>query len=247
MLLSFKDMVGNPVNARDGHVGKVEDVLFEDTDHRVKHVVIDTHRWMPGKRVIVPPRAVTRADAKEGLIDIDLTKQQLEDSPEVTEDMPVSMQHEVEHRGIFQPMAMWYNAGVSPYTFLEPLLAMEVEALGLDGSKRSKDPHLRSAAELMGYHVKATDGDVGRVDDVLLDTEHWKVQYLIVDTHELWPGGKVLVSTDWLKEVSWEGSWVRVDHTMEAIRAAPHFDHKQPVTREYEDQLHDHYGRLRYW
>jgi hypothetical protein len=57
----------------------------------------------------------------------------------------------------------------------------------------------------------------------------------------------VLISPAWIKRLSWTDSKVYVGLSREAIRSAPEYSESMPVTREYEDRLHAHYGRPPYW
>ncbi len=66
-------------------------------------------------------------------------------------------------------------------------------------------------------------------------------------TRNWWPGKKVLASPAWVERVSWEDSKVYVGLTREAIKDAPEYVESAPITREYERQLHSHYGWPRYW
>jgi len=52
---------------------------------------------------------------------------------------------------------------------------------------------LHKTSYLHGFHLVATDGEIGHIDDFLLDA-NWTVRYLVVDTSN-WIGGRsVLVS-----------------------------------------------------
>jgi hypothetical protein len=66
------------------------------------------------------------------------------------------------------------------------------------------DPHLRSTDEVTGYHLVALDGEIGHVDDFIIDDETWAIRYLVVATRNWWPGKKVLISPKWIESVSWE-------------------------------------------
>jgi hypothetical protein len=109
------------------------------------------------------------------------------------------------------------------------------------------DPHLRSSAAVTGYHIAATDGDIGHVEDFLVDDVTWAIRYMAVDTRNWWPGTTVLVSPEWIARVDWNEAKVHVELTREQIKNSPAFDPAGPVQREYEMQLFDHYGRPRYW
>jgi hypothetical protein len=57
----------------------------------------------------------------------------------------------------------------------------------------------------------------------------------------------VLISPEWIQEVSWEDSKVYVDLSKRHIEAAPEFDPSTPLAREHEERLYDHLGRSKYW
>jgi sporulation protein YlmC with PRC-barrel domain len=65
------------------------------------------------------------------------------------------------------------------------------------------DTHLRSAEELFGYRVQATDGRIGRVDDFIVDDETWDVRYLVVETSAWWFGKSVLIAPTWARRMIW--------------------------------------------
>jgi len=72
---------------------------------------------------------------------------------------------------------------------------------------RRGDPAFRAGAArrnaVSGHHVEASDGEIGHVEDFLVDDRTWAIRYLIVDTRDWLPGKKVLISPKWIKRVSW--------------------------------------------
>jgi len=115
--------------------------------------------------------------------------------------------------------------------------------------KRRKrgDPHLRSAQEVTGYKIEAADGEIGRVEDFLIDDETWAIRYLIIDTRRWLPGTRVLISPTWIKRIGWRHSQVVVGLRREAIEQSPEYSDESLVTRDYEAALHRHYDREGYW
>lgn len=68
------------------------------------------------------------------------------------------------------------------------------------------DSHLQTATTVMGYAIRAEDGEIGHVKDVLVDDKAWAIRYLVVDTEHWWAGKTVLVSPRWLTRVAWDES-----------------------------------------
>jgi hypothetical protein len=110
-------------------------------------------------------------------------------------------------------------------------------------TKKRGDPDLRSTHDVSGHHVEASDGDIGHVEDFLIDDQTWEIRYLIVDTRDWLPGKQVLISPKWIERVSWSEKQVVVDLTREAIMQAPEYTDGSAVTQDQETALHRHYNR----
>ncbi|MFW5653728.1 MAG: PRC-barrel domain-containing protein, partial [Planctomycetota bacterium] len=102
---------------------------------------------------------------------------------------------------------------------------------------------LRSLKEIDGYSIQATDGDLGSVEDAIVDTRDWKLVFFVVDTRKWLPGRKVLVSPDWIESISWPDKKVFVTVTKDQVKNSPEFEPSEPVNDEYRDRLFDYYGR----
>jgi sporulation protein YlmC with PRC-barrel domain len=86
------------------------------------------------------------------------------------------------------------------------------------------DRHLMSSSELNGLHIEATDGEIGHVDDVLVDEENWNIRYVVLDTSN-WIGGRsVVISPRVLKEVDLPDRIVRVEVARDEVRRSPELD-----------------------
>jgi hypothetical protein len=116
-----------------------------------------------------------------------------------------------------------------------------------DSETSDDDIRLRSTKHLEGYSVKATDGNIGHIEEFILDTDDWSIRYMVVDLIRILPGRKVLISPDWIEGFEWETREVSVNHTREEIKGSPEFDPNDPVNRRYEMVLYDYYGRPYYW
>jgi len=125
--------------------------------------------------------------------------------------------------------------------------AAEARTTRESAQHQNDDPHLRSGNAVMKYDIKASDGDIGHVQGLLLDEETWAIRYLIVDTSNWWLGHQVLIAPQWIKNVSWPDHTVSVKLTRQAVRDAPPYDSAVILDREGEIRLHKHYASARYW
>lgn len=248
MLHSTKTLEGYKLDTLDGEMGRVQDFYFDDKYWTVRYLVADTGNWLRGRQILISPHALVAAIKEEEHIAVDLTKNQIEESPSISNDKPVSRQFEMDYHGYYGWSPYWGGSfawGAYPYPGPAPL-SMDGER-SADEEEKEWDPHLRSAEEVTGYHIQATDDEIGHVEDFIIDDVTWTIRYLIVDTRNWWPGKKVLVSPQWLDRVSFDESKMFVSLTRDEIKQAPEFTDVSTLNREYETKLHGHYGREGYW
>ena len=211
----------------------------------IRYLVADTGNWLTGRQVLISPYALAAVNNEEQHITVDLTKQQIEDSPSLNSDKPVSRQFEQTYYGYYGYPRYWNGPYMwGPY----PNIVRDREQWDKSNpGGKALDPHLRSTHQVSGYHIQAADGEIGHVEDFIIDDETWAIRYLIVDTRNWWPGKKVLVSPQWIERVSWGESKVFVNISRETVKQSPEYTEASLLTREYETRLHRHYNRQGYW
>jgi hypothetical protein len=106
---------------------------------------------------------------------------------------------------------------------------------------------LRSVKEIVGYTLAATDGEIGRCKDFLVDDTHWTIRYMVADTSRWLPGRKVLISPISFDAPDWESRLFPVRLSKEQIKEAPNLDEDAPVSRQYEVKYYSYYGWPHYW
>lgn len=255
MLRPIKQLYGRPIEAVDGPIGRVFDVYFDDEAWGARYLVVDTGGWLGGRRVLISPMAAGPIEWSGHAIPVNLTREQVKNSPDIDTNKPVSRQHEAEYLRFFGYPYYWSGAsmtGAEVYPGVpEPETATNGERAAAVRARHQviahADQHLRSCRDVAGHHIKAVDGEIGHVEDYLLDAERWALRYLIVSTSNWWGGRKVLIAPDWIGEVNWKAATVSVALSREAIRTAPVYDPAGDLTRHHEEGLYHHYGRPGYW
>jgi hypothetical protein len=247
MLSTAKTLKGYGLDSLDGEIGKVREFYFDDLHWTIRYLVADTGYWLRGRQVLISPYALVAIDRDifHPQIKIDLTKAQIKASPSLDNDKPVSRQFEEEYYGYHSWPRYWggpYSWGSHPY-----IERGRVDARNLPHPGKPGDHHLRSTHEVGSYHVQATDGEIGHIEDFVIDDETWAIRYLIVGTTNWWPGKKVLVSPQWIQHVSWPEREVAFNLSRETIKQSPEYTADMPLTRDYEAGLHQHYNREGYW
>lgn len=249
MLQSATELQSYTIRTRDGDIGSVQAFYFDDAEWCVRYIVVDTGSWWSNKRVLISPAAVEHVDAEQRVLSVHLTRQQVQDSPDIDTEKPVSRQQEIALHAHYNWPAYW--------TMRDPLVAQALTArpggapAPMPPSATSEplptgDPHLRSAREVTGYYIQASDGSIGHVEDFIIDNATWHIRYIVVDTRNWLPGRKVLISPTWIREVNWTDSQVHVEMTQEQIKNSPAWDPESALNPDYESRLHDHYNKPMY-
>lgn len=240
MMRSVNELQGYTVLATNGQIGKVDEFYFDDKGWILRYLVVDTGDWLPGRRVLISPQALSQPNVKTPMLLVTLTREQLENSPEVDTDKPVSRQYEVELHQYYGWPIYWGDHGA-------PLSSADVGvypgAVGKTNQAPPGDPHLRSTKEVTGYHIQARDGEIGHMEDFIISDETWKIQYMVVDTRNWLPGKKVLLALDWIERVSWPEAKVFVTLARETIKNSPEYDPLALVNRQdSEEAFYEQYG-----
>lgn len=240
MVRSVQQLLGVVIDATDGPIGHIHDVYFDDHTWLVRYYVVDTGMWLPGRKVLIPPGAFRTKGPDEAGMPVNLTREQVRNSPDVDTKRPISRQAE---------MVLYRHYGWAPYWIgLEPATPIFMEGNAAEREREATaghyggEPHLRSANEMAGYHVAASDGEIGHIEDCLIDEDGAKIRYAVVDTRNWLPGKRVLIAPEWIREIRWSESRVFVNATREAVRNSPEYNPVIPVGDEYEAQLYAHYG-----
>ena len=252
MLTKTTQFKGLAIRATDGELGTVDQLYFDDETWAVRYLAVDTLGWLGGRQVLISPISVVQTDWQARRLDVALTMKQVENSPDIATHQPVSRQHEAAYLNYYGYRDYWggpylWGPALYPAELATAPAAPSDEATAERIRRESTESHLRSTEAVTGYYIGAADGEIGHVDGFIVDDEGWAMRYIEVATRNWWPGKKVLVSPAWIERVSWTESKVCVGLYREAIKDGPEYIESRPITREYEDRLHLHYGRPPYW
>jgi sporulation protein YlmC with PRC-barrel domain len=245
MLVKAKALIGYRLQSLDGDIGSAKEFYFDDRYWTIRYLVANTGTWLTGRKVLISPYSLNGIDTASEEISIQLTKTQIEGSPSIDSDRPVSRQFEDSYYGYYGFPYYWGGPCMWGYY---PFPQRDRTQWGVQTGTRSEwDSHLRSTHTVTSYHLLARDGEIGHVEDFVVDDETWAIRYLIVATTDFWPGKKVLVPPQWIKSVSWEESKVVIDLSRETIKGAPEYTEGSLITRDHETGLYGYDNRPGYW
>ncbi|TDH28525.1 PRC-barrel domain containing protein [Segetibacter sp. 3557_3] len=247
MKRSVKSLLDFSIGATDGDIGKVSEFYFDDRTWMIRYLVAETGNWLSGRKVLISPESLLTPDWEQQAFAVSLTKEEVKSSPDIDTNKPVSRQQEAELDKVF-PRTGFLAGGLGPGGVETSGTLIPIENMFDTANKNEEDndPHLRSTKQVTGYSIKALDGDIGVVEDLIIDDTKLRVDYLVVDTGNWFAGKKVIISPKWIKEISWETSEVVVNATVDQVRNAPEYDVSKYVDEVYESSLTNYYGRFIY-
>ncbi|MCC6453594.1 MAG: PRC-barrel domain-containing protein [Caldilineaceae bacterium] len=295
MLRRAYGLIGAKIHAIDGEMGHVDDFYFDDLEWTVRYMIVRTGSWFSEKQVMLSPAVIRDVVWEEEAMYVDLTQDQVKNSPDLDMEKPITREQEMELASYYRWPTYWPAGAVTgigtmgapgagifppgapvadmpgtdvPSEIATDIFSTDISNASLLNQEVSNTAETKTAAELRraaqaegldhyihgikeitGYHIAATDGDIGHVDDFFIDEESWQINYLLVETGGWLTGRKVLISPKWITEISWTDSDVRVKATREQVKNSPEYDPHGTgiIDRRYESDLHTHYGFPPYW
>jgi uncharacterized protein YrrD len=228
---SIHSLIGFTIRAQDGDLGKVLEFYFDDATWTIRYMVVETGNWLLNRRVLISVAALGKPEWWSHTFSVNLTCDQVRQSPDIDMERPVYRQHEIDLHKYYQWQQYWdigYGGilGITPFPLLENSLPEEEQK-----AVTSDDSHLRSTRQVTGYHIHATDGGIGHVSDFIVDDEIWVVRFIVADTGNWLLEKKVLVSPQWIKEIHWADAMVYLDNPRGSVKNCPEYE---PSTVEME-------------
>ena len=97
MTQSITNLRGDQVLARDGRIGSLDDVYFDDERWVVRYLVLDAGGSLAGRRVVISPASVETSLSSAKKLRLALTRSQIESTPPARSDRPGSWGYEIAH------------------------------------------------------------------------------------------------------------------------------------------------------
>ena len=239
MMRRVSDLLKLELRARDGVLGQVRDLHFDDERWVIRYLVVETGTWLNSRKVLIATSVVDAADWALGQLPVNLTQEQVRKSPGVDTEQPVTRQQETGLSRHYGWPIYWDNdpsllalagacngANARVFATASAPTLTALGALPAPPVRKAPDgnPRLRRASAVRGYRLEAIDGPIGHIDDFLFEELTWEITFIAIETGIWWSGRKALISPEWVSAVSWARSRVYLDLTREGIRTAPAYD-----------------------
>jgi len=256
MAIRFQQFKSAGIEAKDGSIGRITDVLFDETTWKVRYVVVDTSRWLPGRKVLLAPASFNVLGeplTEGGNLRVDLTKEQIQESPPLDPNLSVSRGHESLLHSYFGWEPYWMQPyGMIGFPYPDAILAggpgavasIHNEEWALLAARRSEvyDDNLHSLGDIVGYKIKTRDEEkFGEVIDAIIETKDWLIIDLILASHRWLPGGKEFVCSPlFVEEISVLDKTLAICQNKELLLESPEFEF-ETYGEYYRKLLVDHY------
>jgi len=244
MLFNLKTLQDYTLRSLDRDIGKVKDFYFDDHDWSIRYLLLETDTWLTERQVLISPLACLSVNQAEQTMTVNLSHQQIEDSPTLGTDQPISQQFEKSYFAYYGWPSYWDSSRLD----LNPENRQAYSQI-----PRTWDPHLHSMKKMLGYQIQTKDDSLEQIEGFIIDLDAWRIRHLIVHTQNWRPGKKVLISPLWIKSVSSQQSKVFVKYLSETIRDAPEYKDISQLTQQAQielyqyDQRQGYYSRHGYW
>jgi hypothetical protein len=254
MLWNASALTGYVIAASDGELGTVRDLLLEDVGWAIRWLVVDTGNWLPGRKVILPLSALGKPDRATRHFPVKLTMRQVKNSPDVDMGLPVSRRVETDLYDYYGWDPYWRSGSLptsaTPFV-VRPRLPDALTGalpgtlpgtLTAEAAPAAVDLTLRSLATLTGADISALDGEIGHVEDFLVEEAGWRIRYIAVDTQNWWPGETVLISPRSARTIDWTKRLVHLDVDRQKVKDSPPYDPAVTVDGAYNEAFLTYYG-----
>jgi len=219
MLRNIKSIHGKVVAASDGYIGHVNDFYFDDVTWAIRYLFIDGGEWMAKRQVLLSPHAFDQFSTRGEVLQVNLTRKQVEECPQSSAHLPISRQIEEDYYHHYGWPAYWIGEGMWGVGDLPVVRQLPVpESTHRHGHERPEDSHLRSTNAILGYHIQATDGALGTVCDFVMDDESWSIREVLVETGHWYAGKAIMINPSVISQISYDESKLFVNLTKADIR-----------------------------
>jgi hypothetical protein len=244
----MRKLLGCSVLAEDGESGLLHDLYFDDQIWIVRYFVVQLGDESSTQKALIPPAAFRKPDEKTGRLPVKLTRARIEYnlSGEAYREQARWTAAEDGEPCVWLPkeqqssLSDQRTLGMSPDAILE---IISTDSLVIPTESETRTINLQSGRAVSEYQFQAQDGQIGQIEDFIVNDETWGIYYLVVDTGCWRPGQKVLISPFSLSEINPAKARVLVNLNWEVIQNGPRYERSRNIEPEYQRQPYRYYAR----
>jgi hypothetical protein len=220
MLKSLKNLKKNGIETKNGDARPIKDFLSDDVRLKVQYIKVDTDGWLPGRTIMISTQTAGKPTG-DNQLPVNLTTDQIRDSPIHERDKPIDRQYEKDLSGHYGWQPYWNDEG--------------------------KTQNLISMNEVMKYHINALDGEIGHAEDLIIDDADWSIRYLVVDTSNWNPNAKrTLIPTNWINTLDITAKKIDMNVNKDKVKDSPEYNLQDMLSREDAAKTHGFHNKEGY-
>lgn len=234
MLQTTRSLIGFSLSTKDGEIGKVKDLYFDDHTWTIRYLVVETANWLFGRKVLIAPLAILKTLKDSRTLVVDMTKEQVKHSPDIDTDKPVSRQSEAD---LYKHYSWPYGSAGMGYPTIAMLKDAGERTNDRDVTEQHFDKHLRSYKHITDYKIYNKEGVVGECEDFFLNTNNWSLPYLILQTAESKLKKKSFIPTNKVISIQLDTKIILIDVSIKLLKKSLKIDPGEFLTEEQKQKL----------
>lgn len=239
MLASLTELKSYRVEGTDGEIGRTSDLCFREDEWIVRYMVVDMEDL--DRQALLLSAYLGRLDRAKHTLAADIRRDQVANTPPLDRAEPLTRQDEEELHNLYGWPVYWWeqDQGITPIGGLwdEPVQESENP-----DEPDEAGPELLFASDLIEiYGIQPEGGELGILQDVIVEDESWTIPYLVVHVPSL--GRRVLLASDYVQAIDVGARSIQVSVPRDAVMHSPVIASEEPITTELQQSLREYYDQ----
>jgi hypothetical protein len=227
MLRGVETLYGYTILAKGGAVGQIYDFLFDEETWEMRYLVINTSIRLSGRKVLIPVFALEHMNQRSRKATVPLTKEQVKNCPGIDTATLMSRQTQHHLNEIYPLFQYWAMSGYVSASLPLPLASNQ------QSQPRETNTIFRSVEDVANCRIQATDGNIGGIEDIVVDDESWSIRYIVAHPKKWLSGRTFWITPTWVKTIDWEDRQVFLEVSKKHLKNSPDYNSSDEGEREF--------------
>jgi len=219
MLKNIRELIGCRVHAKDGNIGKVSEFYFDADGWRIRYLLVDAYNLPTKGHMLIPLNAFMEPDWDNKMFCLNIDKGKANEDPKLDANNPVIIDYGRDLTAYCGWPVYPYTAGeISPPVVSDKAMQAALVEEGI------ADHQILGVNEIYGYSVFADDGEIGKIEDIIVDDVEWHMIYFVIGMGP-WPTNeRIRVSPDMVESIIPENSRMNINILKKNIKPNATYD-----------------------
>ena len=218
MLQNVQTLCDYTILAKGGDIGKIHDFLFDEETWEIRYLVIEPSNGLSDRKVPISVVALDQTNQVSRKVPIQLTKEQVKNCPNIDTDALMSRQNQNRLNEVYPLFQYWAMSGYVSASL--PLSLVSDQPSQPEEDKTT----FRSIEDVSHCHVKSVDGNIGAIEDIVVDDESWSIRYIVANPTQWLLGRKFWIIPTWIKTIDWEEQEVFLKISKKQLKNTPDYN-----------------------